>query len=133
MKVTVTTLSDDIFVLDVSEDLELENFKAFCEVESGFPASELMVVFEGRPLIDDKKNLKSHGIKDGDVVILQHMLNSNQSLAVPGAPNGKFTKNRTTHLTTLTVNRHFKCQKVNQIILQPVSSKSVEGKLQPDK
>lgn len=82
MKVTVTTLSDDIFVLDVSEDLELENFKAFCEVESGVPAPELMIVFEGRPLIDDKKSMKAHGIKDGDVVILQHIMNSASNLAM---------------------------------------------------
>lgn len=76
MKVTVTTLSDYIFVLDVSEDLELENFKAFCEVESGFPAPEIVIAFNGRPLMDENKSLKEYGIKDGDVVTLQHMLQS---------------------------------------------------------
>lgn len=82
MKVTVTTLTDYFFVLDVSEDLELENFKAFCEVESGFPASEIAIAFNGRPLLDNKKSLKELGVKDGDVVILQHMLQhgSNSSL-----------------------------------------------------
>ncbi|XP_012265610.2 protein DDI1 homolog 2 isoform X1 [Athalia rosae] len=80
MKVTVTTLSDDIFVLDVSEELELENFKAFCEIESGFPAHEIMIAFNGRPLMDDKKPLKEHGIRDGDVVILQHMQQSGSGL-----------------------------------------------------
>ncbi|KAJ3656080.1 hypothetical protein Zmor_015182 [Zophobas morio] len=74
MKVTVTTLTDFIFVLDVSEDLELENFKAFCEVETGFPASEIVIAFNGMPLMDNKKSLKEHGIRDGDAVILQHML-----------------------------------------------------------
>lgn len=73
MKVTVTTLTDFIFVLDVSEDLELENFKAFCEVETGFPASEIAIVFNGMPLLDNKKSLKDLGISDGDAVILQHM------------------------------------------------------------
>ncbi|XP_044752491.1 protein DDI1 homolog 2 isoform X2 [Coccinella septempunctata] len=80
MKVTVTTLTDYIFVLDVSEDLELENFKAFCEVESGFPASEIIIAFNGRPLMDNKMSLKDFGIRDGDAVILQHLLSSgNQS------------------------------------------------------
>lgn len=74
MKVTVTTLTDFIFVLDVSEDLELENFKAFCEVETGFPATEIVIAFNGMPLMDNKKSLKEHGIRDGDAVILQHML-----------------------------------------------------------
>ncbi|CAL8149309.1 unnamed protein product [Orchesella dallaii] len=79
MKVTVTTMADAIFSLDVSEDLELENFKAFCEVESGIPASQILVVLEGRPLTDDKKSLKDLGIKDGDIVILQHHRGTNQN------------------------------------------------------
>lgn len=76
MKITVTTLTDFIFVLDVSADLELENFKAFCEVETGFPASEIVIAFNGMPLMDNKKSLKDHGIRDGDAVCLQHMLQS---------------------------------------------------------
>ncbi|KAJ8951907.1 hypothetical protein NQ318_019886 [Aromia moschata] len=79
MKVTVTTLTDFIFVLDVSEDLELENFKAFCEIESGFPASEIVIAFNGMPLMDNKKSLKELGIRDGDAVILQHMQTGSQT------------------------------------------------------
>ncbi|XP_063224007.1 protein DDI1 homolog 2 isoform X2 [Bacillus rossius redtenbacheri] len=88
MKVTVTTLSDYIFVLDVSEDLELENFKAFCEVESGFPAPEIMISFNGMPLLDDKKSLKDLGIGDGDVVILQHMQSSSSGTNLPSSSSG---------------------------------------------
>lgn len=76
MKITVTTLTDYIFELDVSEELELENFKAFCEVESGFPSAEIVILFRGQPLVDDKKSLKDHGIAEGDVVLLQHALQS---------------------------------------------------------
>lgn len=79
MKITVTTLTDYIFVLDVSEDLELENFKAFCEVESGFPAREIVIAYNGRPLMDEKKSLKDHGMTCGDVVVLQHMSNTSSS------------------------------------------------------
>ncbi|KAK9704112.1 Aspartyl protease [Popillia japonica] len=103
MKVTVTTLTDDIFVLDVSEDLELENFKAFCEVESGVPASESMIAFNGRPLMDNKKSLKELGIKDGDVVILQHMFQSGShvtpdfsNIQVPGGNRNNTSRNRPT-------------------------------------
>ncbi len=71
MRVTVTTLSDDIFNLDVSEDLELENFKAFCEVESGIPAAEINLLFNGKVMEDGAKSLKSHGLKEGDVVVIQ--------------------------------------------------------------
>ncbi|XP_008557756.1 protein DDI1 homolog 2 isoform X1 [Microplitis demolitor] len=88
MKVTVMTLGDDIFVLDVSEDLELENFKAFCEVECGVPALEIVIAFNGRPLMDDKKSLKEHGIRDGDAVILQHMHQSGVDLNQSQSTNG---------------------------------------------
>lgn len=71
MRITVTTLSDEIFNLDVSEDLELENFKAFCEVESGISAAEISLVFNGKIMEDGSKSLKSHGLKEGDVVVIQ--------------------------------------------------------------
>lgn len=72
MKITVTTVTEYVFELDVHEELELENFKAFCEMESGFPSTEIVIIFKGQPLLDDKKSLKDHGIGDGDVVMLQH-------------------------------------------------------------
>ncbi|XP_059059697.1 protein DDI1 homolog 2 isoform X2 [Achroia grisella] len=85
MKVTITTLNDEIFVLDVSEDLELENFKAFCEIESGFPAKDITLNFNGKPLLDDKKSLKDHGVHDGDVIVLLHMVQSASNLNVNDA------------------------------------------------
>lgn len=85
MKITVTTLTDYIFELDVSEELELENFKAFCEVESGFPSAEIVILFRGQPLVDDKKSLKDHGVGEGDVVLLQHALQSGRSGRLRGA------------------------------------------------
>lgn len=93
MKVTVTTLSDDIFILDVSEELELENFKAFCEIESGVPAHEIVIIFNGRPLMDDKKCLRQHGIGDGDAVILQHMHQSGMNLNLQTANGGMYSGN----------------------------------------
>ncbi|OAD54234.1 Protein DDI1 like protein 2 [Eufriesea mexicana] len=106
MKVTVTTLSDDIFVLDVTEDMELESFKALCEIESNVPVHEMVIAFNGLPLMNDKESLKDHGIQDGDVVILQHMHQSGaelnlhpfngaipmldfSSIRVPGASNSR--------------------------------------------
>uniref|UniRef100_A0A1A9VXY4 UBA domain-containing protein n=1 Tax=Glossina austeni TaxID=7395 RepID=A0A1A9VXY4_GLOAU len=73
MKITVTTLSDKIFSLDVSEDLELENFKAFCELESHMRSEQMLVVFNGKPLVGNKKPLKFFGIRDGDCVMLEQV------------------------------------------------------------
>lgn len=88
MKVTVTTLNDEIFVLDVSEDLELENFKAFCEIESGFPAKDITLNFNGTPLLDDKKTLKELGVGDGDVIVLLHMMQAAPNLSVSDSSQG---------------------------------------------
>lgn len=81
MKITVTTLDDVIFSLDVSEDLELENFKAFCENESGIPAHEILINHNGKPLTENSLSLKAHGVCDGDVVILQRMFGSSNNRA----------------------------------------------------
>lgn len=36
-------------------------------------ASEIVILYNNRPLTDDKKGLNSYGIKDGDLVSLQHI------------------------------------------------------------
>lgn len=73
MKLTITTLSDDIFTLEVSNDMELENVKALCEFECGIPAGEISLLWNGRPLHDDKKKLKEYGVVDGDILLMQRI------------------------------------------------------------
>lgn len=71
MKVTVTLEGDSIFNMDVSEDLEVENFKALMEFESGVPASQLVLFYNGVQLQDNKKSLSSYQVKEGDVLLMQ--------------------------------------------------------------
>jgi DNA damage-inducible protein 1 len=71
MKLTITTLAGEFFTLEVSEDLEVENFKVFCEMESGVPSYQMLLVWNGVPLADDKKKLNEYGVKDGDMVLVQ--------------------------------------------------------------
>ena len=91
MLITVTTLSDQMFTLDVGEDIELVNFKALCEFESGVPAREIAILWNGRPLNDNKLTLKQYGVKGGDVLLLQHMRGSSAQLgdnpAMPQTPS----------------------------------------------
>ncbi|KAF8792332.1 protein DDI1 homolog 2-like [Argiope bruennichi] len=81
MKLTVTTLTDLIVTLDVSPDMELENFKALCECEVGFPSQQMVITHEGRPLMDNKKDLSSFGVKEGDVLLIQQIF--------PNLPNSQ--------------------------------------------
>nr|XP_050028583.1 protein DDI1 homolog 2-like isoform X2 [Dermacentor andersoni] len=74
MKLTVTTLSGELYMLDVGAEMELEGLKALCEFESGVPAREMVLMHEGRPLLDEKRSLKSHSIKEGDVLLIQHLV-----------------------------------------------------------
>lgn len=70
MRITVSTLCS-VFTLDVSPDLELENFKTFCQLESGIPAQEMLVLHHDRALIDNRKSLAANGLSDGDMVFVQ--------------------------------------------------------------
>lgn len=71
MKLTITTLTDLVFSLEVSDDMELENFKVLCSMESNIDVSRLVAFFNGAPLADPKKSMSSYGIKDGDMILIQ--------------------------------------------------------------
>lgn len=73
MKITVTTHDDHLFVLDVSDDLELINFKALCEVETGIPSQQTGLTHNGQLLVDDFRTMKNLGVSDGDVIIIQRV------------------------------------------------------------
>lgn len=80
MRVTVTLDGDQIFNLVVSDELELENFKALLEVEYGIQSSQIVIFHNGVPLRDDKTTLNGYGIKDGDVLLIQRAMQSTQPL-----------------------------------------------------
>ncbi|GFS60286.1 protein DDI1 homolog 2 [Trichonephila clavipes] len=53
--------------------MELENFKALCESEVGFPPQEMIITHEGRALVNNKKDLTTLGVKDGDVLLVHQL------------------------------------------------------------
>ncbi|KAB7502210.1 Protein DDI1-like protein 2 [Armadillidium nasatum] len=97
MHVIVTTETDS-FTVEVSEELELENFKVLCEVESGIASADIIVVYNGRRLTDDKKSLKEYGVKDGELMMVlsassfmrraaERMMQTQRSSAEPQSVN----------------------------------------------
>lgn len=80
MKVTATLEGEQILNLDVSDDLELENFKALLEFESGVQSSQIVIFHNGVALRDDKKTLNGYGIKDGDVLLMRRRVLNAQPL-----------------------------------------------------
>ena len=89
MKLTVTTLTDLVFSLEVAEDMELENMKALCEFESGIDSKQMVVMFAGKPLLDDTKDLKSYGIKDGDMILIQKIMGAEGRMMQTSAQSGQ--------------------------------------------
>lgn len=71
MKLTFTTIDGKLFTLDVPNDLELENLKAYCEAECEIPAEEITLLVNGNPLTDSKKTVEQYCINDGDMLFLQ--------------------------------------------------------------
>lgn len=90
MKVTATLEGEQIFNVDVSDDLELENFKALLEFESGVQSSQIVIFHNGVALRDDKKTLNGYGIKDGDVLLMRRGVLNAQPLppSTGGVPAG---------------------------------------------
>lgn len=90
MKVTATLEGEQILNLDVSDDLELENFKALLEFESGVQSSQIVIFHNGVALRDDKKTLNGYGIKDGDVLLMRRGVLNAQPLppSTGGVPAG---------------------------------------------
>ncbi|XP_068097760.1 protein DDI1 homolog 2 isoform X2 [Hyperolius riggenbachi] len=86
-------LSELTFSLDVDPDFELENFRALCELESGIPADQALIIYAERPLTDNQRSLSSYGLKDGDVVVLRQkdQAEARPVAQLPGLPRIDFS------------------------------------------
>ncbi|XP_062402194.1 protein DDI1 homolog 2 isoform X2 [Sardina pilchardus] len=84
--------SETTFALEVSPDLELRDFMALCELESGIPAGEIQITYSEQPLRDPTRSLGTYGLKDGDVVVLRQAERMPQAQpSFPGLPRIDFS------------------------------------------
>ncbi|XP_068598174.1 protein DDI1 homolog 2 [Brachionichthys hirsutus] len=83
---------ESTFALDVSPELELRDFLALCELESGIPAGEIQISYVEQPLKDPARALGTYGVKDGDVVVLRqaNRMPPPPQPAFPGLPRIDF-------------------------------------------
>lgn len=65
MKLILTTLSGDIFPLEVPPDLKLSEFMQLCSSECGIRYEELTVSLDGRQLEGNESALSSFNIREG--------------------------------------------------------------------
>ncbi|XP_051563267.1 protein DDI1 homolog 2-like isoform X3 [Myxocyprinus asiaticus] len=84
--------SETTFALEVSPELELRDFLALCELESGIPAGEIQISYAEQPLHDPTRALGNYGLKDGDVVVLRQAERIIPSQpTIPGLPRIDFS------------------------------------------
>jgi DNA damage-inducible protein 1 len=89
MHLTITSTSPDaVFPLEVPDDLDLANLKAFCEAQTDIPAVEMVVIFNGKPLEDDSKSIKDLGLKDGEMVVVERKRKKKKATAAGKSPGG---------------------------------------------
>lgn len=94
MRIT-TIRGESISQIEISEDVELENFIALCQMEhidlSSVPIEDIRLIYGGIVLVPTsdnmKKQIKDLGIKDGDVINLDataaYSINQNRSVMAP--------------------------------------------------
>lgn len=73
MHVTLTTIEGDVYTLEVSDDMDLESFRALCSIETNIPSNEVLLRYEGRELVGPKNPLKSFNIRDYDMLLGRHL------------------------------------------------------------
>ena len=67
---TVLDHTGNTIPIDADPSIELENFKAFLEVDTHVPAEHQSIHFQGRELTDNKASLASCGVRDGDLLMM---------------------------------------------------------------
>ena len=58
------------------------------KAETGIPAGEISILFEGKTLDDDKKTVSDCGIKNGDAVYLRRTRKNSPGGSAPAAGGG---------------------------------------------
>ncbi|KAH7887470.1 hypothetical protein F5I97DRAFT_832619 [Phlebopus sp. FC_14] len=74
----LTFMSDlgQSFVVDIDPGMELENVMALLEAESGIPASEQFIAYEGRELTTPKATMSELGVTGGALLMLRRKVSA---------------------------------------------------------
>lgn len=72
MQIFVTTPNENVFGLEVAADMAYEDLLAFVEMEASVPSKDIILTFNGTPVIDTdpKATLGSLGIVDNSMLLL---------------------------------------------------------------
>ncbi|KAI0268227.1 hypothetical protein BC834DRAFT_682250 [Gloeopeniophorella convolvens] len=71
MRLTFVNDLGQSFVVEIDPDMELENVMALLEAESGLPASEQSISFDGRELSNPKSTMLELGLGEDAILLLR--------------------------------------------------------------
>lgn len=74
MRLTITS-EDNVFETNIGDDMELENFIAYCQAETDLPADSFHLLHNGRILSSMKSTVRQLGIVDGDMILIEYKAN----------------------------------------------------------
>ena len=84
MKLTISSsLDGSVFPVEVADDMEVMNFKALLECESGLPADQIQLTYQATVLEDGSRSLSDYGIADNGLVQMGIVEQPRQPVAPP--------------------------------------------------
>lgn len=74
---TILDAEGNAVPFDVSVSIEIENLKALVEADLGIPTEQQAIHFQGKELVQGQETLESHGVKEGDLLLVNHKKSMN--------------------------------------------------------
>ncbi|KAI8336444.1 ubiquitin-related domain-containing protein [Choanephora cucurbitarum] len=71
MLITVTTDGEQLYNLEIDNQMAIEDVKALLEAESGIPPNSQHLFFNGKELTEPKKTLEEYQVGPNEIIHLQ--------------------------------------------------------------
>lgn len=71
MQITVTTESGNVYPFEVNLELTLQDLKAILEIEVTMNASQMILLHNMDPMIEEGRSLKDYHVQEGDIIMLR--------------------------------------------------------------
>ncbi|CAO3648814.1 unnamed protein product [Mucor fragilis] len=81
MLLTVTTDGEEMYNLDIDNQMAIEDVKALLEAESGVPPQSQHLFFSGKELNEAKKTLEEYGVGKNEIIHMQQSAPQQQGQA----------------------------------------------------
>ncbi|KAI8068152.1 ubiquitin-related domain-containing protein [Gilbertella persicaria] len=83
MLITVTTDGDEMYNLEIDNQMAIEDVKALLEAESGIPPTSQRLYFNGKELTEAKKTLEEYQVSPNEIIHMQQQQQQQQQSDLP--------------------------------------------------